>query len=125
MVRTFAFVFLLVGALGAIGDAQNMRNFESANFRNPRTVGGQVNRDGSVARGSHFTVTYLGTGQYELNFDSGYFRSGCPILTVTPIQSALTTYYVYPKGCRTYDVYFRDGQRFVDTPFDLIAVASE
>lgn len=126
MFRTVALVFALVGSVGAFGYAQNLRGYQALNFKNPRTLGGQVNSNGSVARGAHFTVTHLATGEYEVDFDVGYFPNGCPIPTVTSLGYNIIGYAIM-RTCRTYDVYLANitNGHASDTAFDLIAVASE
>lgn len=125
MIRTFALAVALVGVFGAIGYAQNMHRFEALNVKNPRAAAGQVNLDGSIAQGSHFSVLHLGTGEYELTFDERYFSSGCPILTISGVNTA-NVYRIYPKRCNVDYVYFNlPGGKFEDTNFNLIAVASE
>ena len=126
MIRTFALVFGLGAGLGAISYAHNLRGSEAMNFKNPRTLAGQVNADGSVSRGTHFTVVHRGTGNYELTFDEGYFANGCPVLTVTPLNSINTTFSVSQVRCNLYDAYFESAKGILtDTEFNLIAVAAK
>jgi hypothetical protein len=125
MIRTFALAIALISALGAVAYAQNMRGFAQNAFKNPRTLGGQVNADGSVAQGSHFTVVHIGTGKYEVDFDERYFATGCPILTVTPVNALAISGRVSVVRCRAYYAYFSENDnRFDDTAFDLVAVAA-
>lgn len=125
MIRTSALVFTFLAALAAIGYAQSMRGYQGMAFKNPRALGGQVNADGTVAQGSHFSVVHVGTGQYEVTFSERYFPSGCPIPTISGVNT-INSYRLYRKLCNVYDVDFVGANgHFVDTEFNLIAVASE
>ena len=125
MIRTFALVFTLIAIFGAIGYAQNLRGLEPLTFRNPRVLAGQVNADGSVKFGAHFSDIHSSKGVYEIDFDETYFRNGCPILTVTGIDAGNVTSGVFQGRCRIYDAYFRGAAGLVDTAFNLIAMAAE
>lgn len=122
MVRTVALAFALLAAAGTLGYAQNMRGFQARYVRNPRTLAGQVNSDGTIAQGTHFSVMHVGKGTYEITFDDHYFSNGCPIITLTAVSS-IGSFGVFVKRCRLYYVDFEgpDGH-FQDTAFNLIAV---
>lgn len=125
MFRTFALVVALVAAFGAFGYAQNLHGYQALNVKNPRAAAGQVNADGTIAQGTHFTVRYIQKGEYELTFNERYFSGGCPILTISGISTANTDV-IYPKLCNVYDVYFFDANKHIaDTEFDLVAVAAQ
>lgn len=105
------------------------RNVSSATGH-PGVVAGEVNSDGSIALGKGFTVQHLGPGQYEVTFDRRYFRSGCAVMTVTPVGS---TYYnpfpeVNPGPCnRVFTVYMQvaDTNKTSDWAFMFIARETE
>jgi|SRR5579862_350900 len=125
MIRTFVLGVALVVAFGAFGYAQNMRRFDAVSVKNPRAAAGQVNSDGSIAQGNHFSVVHLETGEYELTFNERYFSNGCPILTISGVSTA-NTYRMYLRRCNVYDAYFFGPTgHLADTEFNLIAVASE
>ncbi len=46
------------------------------------SVAGQINPDGSIARGSGFTASRLGPGEYEIRFSQDDFPSGCAAMVV-------------------------------------------
>lgn len=129
MIRTFALLVAFVAAFGTIGLAQNMRYFGAANVRNPRVLAGQVNGNGTVARGSHFTSQLVSTGVYQVTFDPGYFRNGCPMLTVSNFSNgpAQVVNEVYQDKCSgTYTVHFYTaaGQHF-NQAFTFVAASTE
>jgi|SRR5579862_1523838 len=125
MFRTFALVVGLVAAFGAFGYAQNLRGYQALNVKNPRAAAGQVNSDGTVAQGTHFTVTRINTGNYEIIFNERYFDNGCPMLTVAPIEKA-NSFMVIQSRCRVWYANFSEpGGGRADTSFSLIAVAAQ
>jgi hypothetical protein len=125
MFRTLILSIALVAGFGAIGYAQNMRGFQMLSYKAPRMLGGQVNSDGTIAQGSHFTVVHVGTGQYEITLNERFFPMGCPILTLNGI-STIAAAHLFLQRCNVYDVEFvGPNNKFVDTEFNLIAVASE
>lgn len=124
MLRTIALAFVLVAAAGALGYAQNMRGFQPLSVKNPRTLAGQVNSDGTIAQGTHFSVLHVDKGTYEITFDEHYFSYGCPIITLTAVSS-IGSFGVFVKRCYVYYVDFEGpAGHFQDTAFNLIAVAA-
>jgi hypothetical protein len=47
-----------------------------------RSAAGNVGADGTVQRGTGFTASRLGPGEYEIRFARGYFSSGCAAMVV-------------------------------------------
>jgi hypothetical protein len=54
-------------------------------------VAGEVNSDGTILRGSGFTVQHLATGVYQLRFNGDQFVGGCPVMVATTAGSAYYT----------------------------------
>jgi hypothetical protein len=92
-------------------------------------LAGQVNGDGTIARGSHFTSQLMSIGIYQITFDRGYFSNGCPILTVTNFANGnmLLLDEVYQDNCSgTYTVklFTASGEHF-NQAFTFVAAATE
>lgn len=81
MNRLFVLALALVAAAGA-ASAQGGVRYDVPAGGNAPSAGGQINPDGSVQRGSGFTASRLGPGQYQIRFSTGYFASGCAAMVV-------------------------------------------
>jgi hypothetical protein len=86
-----------LGAAAKAADSDQLDGQDSTDFAR---LWGFVNDDGTVERGSGFTVQKLGTGQYRLFFPDGTFR-GChlPIATVTPFSGGPRIASISGVGC--------------------------
>jgi hypothetical protein len=86
MNRLFVLALALVAAAGPASAQSGIRSAVPAGG-STQPVAGQINPDGSVQRGSGFTASRLGPGQYRIRFSAGYFASGCAAMVVEGTSS--------------------------------------
>ena len=86
-----------LGATAKAADADQLDGKDSTDYAR---LWGEVNDDGTVERGSGFTVLKTGTGEYQVSFPDGTFR-GChiPIATVTPFAGGARIATIFGVTC--------------------------
>jgi hypothetical protein len=86
-----------LGATAKAADADQLDGKDSTDYAR---LWGSVNADGTVDRGSGFTVLKLGTGEYKVSFPDGTFR-GChlPIASVTPFSGGARIATIFGVTC--------------------------
>jgi hypothetical protein len=122
---TLTLGFLLLLSAAAYG--QTFRWYP--NYQAPHVVGGEVSAYGTVDRGTDFTVQHIGQGHYEVRFHKSIFPYGCPVMTVTAVNTVGSPPEgeVYQTSCSlSYEIFFSDPETgiFVDQAFDFVAVGT-
>ncbi|HEY3675222.1 MAG TPA: hypothetical protein VGK84_04465 [Candidatus Tumulicola sp.] len=127
MIRSIIISIALVALAGSASAVAASRY--NPQIAHDRVVGGMVDSDGTVLRGSRFVVSHVSTGVYQIRFSGGQFTGGCPIMVATTAGNAYYTPFpeVSQDSCGdTFLVYMEyPGQnKFVDYPFMFIARAT-
>ncbi|WP_109851713.1 hypothetical protein [Aquimarina sp. AU58] len=91
-----------------------------------RMMRGNVNANGSIAQGTGFTITKIGTGRYTINFTTAF--TGTPSLTATPgdvtgvlDDNILNISQISTTQC-TISTIDNDSYTFEDSYFSFIAI---
>ena len=122
------FVTLLALAIALGGPASAQTSYELApDFRNPRVVGGEINADGTIARGRGFRARHIATGEYEITFKEQLFLTACPIMTVTTLNGYGMPIIDQGAACsRRFKLnFYLPGPGNVDEAFQFIAVGTQ
>jgi hypothetical protein len=124
MNRLAIFLVLSFGFIGIASAASAFRYIAPSQV-NPKVVAGEVNSDGSVIRGSGFTVAHPRSGTYRLTFDTNQFI--CPVIVVSS-ETGPSSASVDKSSCRKpFHVLIWDpiDNRFEDGRFRFIATDTE
>jgi hypothetical protein len=97
----------------------------------PKTAAGIVLADGSVYRGSGFTVAHPTEGHYVITFSPSFFPTGCAAMSVEPFSREDLVRYMIGEvtivGCERHNPVFnvrlwRDIRIPADKEFSFIVV---
>jgi hypothetical protein len=89
MIRSTIIAFAIVALAGSAPAVAASRYYPGT--VHDRVVAGYVNSDGTILRGSGFSVQHTATGVYQIRFDGGQFVGGCPIMVATTAGSLYYT----------------------------------
>ncbi len=89
-------------ALASIGSASAGTFYHGMNgTASPVVAGGIVASNGSVGRGSGFSVTHPAPGHYVIKFTPGFFPTGCAAMVANPWAGRPLIANVAVTGCES------------------------
>jgi hypothetical protein len=89
MIRSTIIAFAIVALAGSASAVAASRYYPQTTH--DRVVAGEVNSDGTILRGSGFTVQHVAMGVYQIKFNGGQFVGGCPVMVATTAGNAYYT----------------------------------
>ena len=102
----------------------NATNYAVGSAENLRIIRGQVNYNGTIAAGSGFTVSHLGTGVYVVTFQTAF--ASPPVITSTAINNSADTVtaQIGTMSATSFAVGTHDNGLASDQAFTFIAIGN-